>query len=204
MKDAAGQILEIDLVDDADAGRDDAEGLERLLAPLEELVALAVALELHVEVELHRVGPAVVVDLDGVIDDEIDGNKRLDDAGLAAETGHGAAHRGEIDQEGNPGEVLKDDAGNDERNLLGRGRLRIPCGEGANILLMNLAAVAVAEHGLEHHADGEGETGDLPDALLLECREGVVGSCLSLGGLEAAECLERVGGGHGEMRLLGF
>ena len=83
-----------------------------------------------------------------MINDEIDGNKRLDDARFAAEARHGAAHRCEIDQEGNPGEVLKDDAGDDEGNLLGSRRLGIPCGEGANILLMNLAAVAVAEHGL--------------------------------------------------------
>jgi hypothetical protein len=39
-------------VDDADAGRHDLEGLERLLAPLEEFVALAVAGELEFEVAL--------------------------------------------------------------------------------------------------------------------------------------------------------
>ena len=36
---------------DADAGRHDVERLERLLAPLQELVALAVALELEVEIQ---------------------------------------------------------------------------------------------------------------------------------------------------------
>ena len=49
-EDALGEVLEIDLVDDADAGRDDLEGLERLLAPLEEFVALAVAGEFEFEV----------------------------------------------------------------------------------------------------------------------------------------------------------
>ena len=47
---ALGEVFEIHLVHDADAGRHDAEGLERLLAPLEELVALAVALEFELEV----------------------------------------------------------------------------------------------------------------------------------------------------------
>ena len=55
-EDALGEVLEIDLVDDADAGRDDLEGLERLLAPLEEFVALAVAVELEFEIARHRVG----------------------------------------------------------------------------------------------------------------------------------------------------
>ena len=47
-----GQVFEIHLVDDAGAGRHDAEVVERLLAPAEEFVALAVARELHVDVEL--------------------------------------------------------------------------------------------------------------------------------------------------------
>ena len=156
MQDAAGQILEVHLVDNADAGRDDAEGLEGLLAPLEEFVSLAVAAELHVEVQLHRIGPAVVVDLDGVIDHKINGNKRLDDAGLPAKAGHGAAHGGEIDQQGHSGEVLKHDAGHHEGNLLGGWSLCIPGGESLHILLMHLASVAVAEHRLKHHADRVG------------------------------------------------
>ena len=49
---ALGEVFEVHLVDDADAGRHDLEGVERLLAPLEELVALAVALEFEVEVLL--------------------------------------------------------------------------------------------------------------------------------------------------------
>ena len=44
------QVLEVHLVADAGAGRHDAEVLERLLAPLEERVALAVALELELGV----------------------------------------------------------------------------------------------------------------------------------------------------------
>jgi hypothetical protein len=45
---AVEQMFEIDLVDDADARRHDAEGLESLHAPFHELIALAVALELAV------------------------------------------------------------------------------------------------------------------------------------------------------------
>jgi hypothetical protein len=41
---ALREVLEVHLVHDADAGRHDLEGVERLHAPLEELVARAVAL----------------------------------------------------------------------------------------------------------------------------------------------------------------
>ena len=49
-EDEFGEVLEIDLVDDADGGRDDAKGLEGLHAPLEEFVAFAVAFEFETEV----------------------------------------------------------------------------------------------------------------------------------------------------------
>jgi hypothetical protein len=49
-KDAFGEVFEVDLVDDADAGGDDLEGVEGLFAPFEEFVALAVAVEFEVEV----------------------------------------------------------------------------------------------------------------------------------------------------------
>ena len=208
MEDAAGQVLEVDLVNDADAGRDNAEGLEGLLAPLEELVALSVAPELHVEVQLHRIGPAVVIDLDGVVDDEVDRNEGLDDAGLAAEAGDGTAHGGEIDKEGDAGEVLEDDAGDDEGDLLGGRGLGVPGGQGLDVLLMHLASVAVTQNRLEDHADRVGEAGDLSESLLLEGGKRVVGAGLALGGLEGADGLERVGA-HGGMgfwavRLLGY
>ena len=45
-------------MDDADARRHDLERLERLHAPFEKLVALAVALELHLQVLLQRIGRA--------------------------------------------------------------------------------------------------------------------------------------------------
>ena len=66
---------------DAGGGRDDAEVVEGLLAPLEELVALAVALELHVDVVVHGIGLPKSVDLHGVVDDQVDGDQRVDLAG---------------------------------------------------------------------------------------------------------------------------
>ena len=153
VEDAAGQVLKVDLVDDADAGRNYTERLERLLSPLEEFVALAVTLELHVEIQLHRVGPAVVIDLDGVVDDEINGNEGLDDAGLAAEASNGAAHGGEIDKKRYAGKVLEDDTCDHKGDFLGSGGLGVPRGEGLHILLMDLAAITVTEHRLQHHTD---------------------------------------------------
>src|SRR5206468_12257030 len=48
------EIFEIHLVNDADPRRDELESFECLLSPLEKLVTLPVAFELHVQVEFQR------------------------------------------------------------------------------------------------------------------------------------------------------
>ena len=80
-------------MDNADARRDDLEGVEGLHAPLEELVALAVAGELQVEVFLERVTGAGEIHLHRVVHHEVDWHQGLDDLGVLAELGHGRAHR---------------------------------------------------------------------------------------------------------------
>src|SRR5207247_5376847 len=60
---AGRQVLEVDLVHDADARRHHLEGVESLHAPFHELVALLVALEFELLVQVERVFRAVVIDL---------------------------------------------------------------------------------------------------------------------------------------------
>ena len=93
-------------MDDAGVRRHDLEVLERLLAPPEELVALAVALELELGVDREGVGGAERVDLHRVVDDELGRDERVDLRGVAAERRHRVAHRGEVDDRGHAGEVL--------------------------------------------------------------------------------------------------
>ena len=87
-------------------GREDAQRLERRLRPAQERVALAVARELELGVAHERVGDARDVGDDRVVDDEVDGDARLDRARVAAEIGHRVAHRREVDDRGHAGEVL--------------------------------------------------------------------------------------------------
>ena len=91
------EVFEVDLVHDADRRRNDLEILERLLAPLEELVALAVALEFLFDVVQQRERVGVFVDLHAVVDDEIDRHERIDLLRIAAGALHRGAHRGEVD-----------------------------------------------------------------------------------------------------------
>ena len=71
-EDNAGEIFQVHLVNDAGVGRDDGQVAEASLAPTEERVALFVALEFEERVHVESVGGAELVDLDGVIDDQLD------------------------------------------------------------------------------------------------------------------------------------
>ena len=95
--DDAREVLEVDLVDDAGVRRHDLEVVERALAPAEEGVALDVPLELELDVAPDREPRRELVDLDGVVDDELDGDERVDLLRVAALVAHRVAHRGEVD-----------------------------------------------------------------------------------------------------------
>ena len=116
-------------MDDAGAGRHDAQVAQRRLRPAQQLVALAVALVLAVDVERERVGRAEAVDLDGVVDDQVGRHERVDARRVAAEVGHGVAHGGEVHDRGHAREVLEQDARGHEGHLGLARAARPPGGE---------------------------------------------------------------------------
>src|SRR4029077_8161051 len=106
---------------DADSRRNELESFKSLLTPFKKLITLAIALELHVQIEFQRAWRTKKIDLHRVIDNQIDRHERFDDLRVASEPLHSAAHRREVDNQRDSGEVLQNNARNDERNLLVRG-----------------------------------------------------------------------------------
>ena len=96
-------------MDDPRPRRDDAEVLERLLRPAQQLVTLAISLVLEIDVLGERHRGAESIDLNGVIDDEIGRHQGIDAGDIAAELGHGVSHRRQIDDGWHPGEILEHD-----------------------------------------------------------------------------------------------
>ena len=109
--DGLGQIFEIDLMADAGSGRHNAEVFKRRLAPAQKFIALAVALIFLFDVLLERTRGAEIVDHYRVIDDQVDGDQRVDLLGVGAEICGGIAHGGQIDNGGH----LRSAAGFPER-----------------------------------------------------------------------------------------
>ena len=65
------QVLEVDLVDDAGVGGNNRKIIESLLAPFQERVALHIALEFDLRIEVKRIRGAVVIDLYRVVDNQL-------------------------------------------------------------------------------------------------------------------------------------
>ena len=106
-------------MDDAGGGGDDAEVVEGLLAPLEELVALAVALELLLGVDGQRGAEAKASTWTEWSMTRSQGTRGLT-GGVGFVAGHAddaGPHGGEVDHGGHAGEVLEHDAAGLEGDL---------------------------------------------------------------------------------------
>ena len=107
-------------------GRHHAEVVERLLAPAQEEIALAVALVLGRDVLGEGRIRAVGIDLHRVVDDEVDGLKGVDALGVPAHRLERFTHRGEVDDCRHSREVLEEDPRGRERDLALLARIRAP------------------------------------------------------------------------------
>ena len=149
---AASQVLQVDLMHDTRAGRHHGEGLESLLAPLQKLITLGVALELTRQVALIGTGEACAVHLHGVVHHQIHRHQRLHRGRVLPQILHGRAHRRQIHQQRHPRQVLQNNARH------GEGYLVIPLLPGfpprqiRYIPLCHLQAVAIAQQTLQHNA----------------------------------------------------
>ncbi len=152
-----GQVFDVDLVHDSGAGRHHLEVVERALAPAQELIALAVALVLDLDVALECVFAAEEIGYHGVVDHQIGGCQRIDLVGFTAEVGDGLPHGGQVDDAGHPGEVLHDHAGGGELDLHARVGIRVPVRDRLDMLLGHVRAVLGAQQVLGEHLEAVGE-----------------------------------------------
>ena len=96
------------------------------LAPAQEGVALAVALELALGVVHEREAGRELVDLHRVVDHQLDRLQRVDPGRVAAEVAHRVAHRREVDDRRHAGEVLEQHARRARRRSRGWARRSRP------------------------------------------------------------------------------
>ncbi len=185
--DDLGDVLEVDLVADPCRRRHDAEVVEGLATPLEERVALAVAFELALGVEGEGALVAEGVDLHRVVDDQVDVDQRVDLLRIAADLRHRVAHRRQVDDRGDAGEVLHQDPCRLEGDLDARRRGRVPAGDRLDVGVGDRGAVLEAEDVLEQDLDRVGQARDLEALGERVEPEDLVGAATHLEGRTGAE-----------------
>ena len=153
--DGLTEIFEIHLVTNSGARRHDAEILKRGRAPAQEFIALLVALILDLDILLETVRTSEIVDHDRVIDDQIDGDLRVDRIGAGAQILRRIAHRSEVDHRWHASKVLHQDAGGPVSDLVSDLAAIVEPGlERDDIVLCHRRAVFIAQHVFEQHFQG--------------------------------------------------
>ena len=189
-----GEILEIHLVHDTDAGRHNLKRVERLHAPLHELVTLAVTREFELEVFRQRIGGAGEVHLHGVIDDKVNRHEWLNNFRVLTDAIDGRTHRGKIDEERHPGEILQYDASHHKRHLGRAVCLGLPAGERCHGIFRYPFAITIAQQRLEHQADRNRQAVDRVTGVF-ERGQRIEGVGRAVG-FERAPSIERIGKTH--------
>ena len=145
------ELLDVQLMADARSRRDDAHVLERLLRPLQEVIALAVALELQLHVLLHGARAARHIGDDRVVDDQVAGNLRVDLRRVAAQVRTSFAHHGEVHEHRHAREVLEQHARGAELDLAAHLACATSLNHAFGQIGSRLRALGVAQHVFEQH-----------------------------------------------------
>ncbi len=167
------EVFEIDLVDDSRRWRDDSEVVKRLLSPAEKLVAFLVAFEFLVDVEGQRAVRGELIDLHGVINDQVARHQRIDLLRFAAHADHRRPQCGQIDDGRNAGKVLQHDAAGFKRQLGFLHVGRVPGREVRDVVLRHDEIINVPQQRFEEHSNRKRQPIDVRRGFLAELRQAV-------------------------------
>ncbi len=190
---------------DAGARRHHPEVVEGALAPLQEGVALEVALVFAVDVHLEGARVAELVDHHRMVDHQVDRVERIDLLRITSQRLDAVTHRRKVDHRRDAGEVLHEHA----RRAIGDlarvpAALAGPFREGADVVDADGLAVLEAEHVLQDHLERGRKPAEIAESRGLRGGDRVVGVGL-VAHLQIASGLGGVGScedGHGAPGLI--
>ena len=139
-------------MDNAGHRRNNAEVREYFLPPFEELIALMVALELHLGIALEGIRIGKEIHLHRVVNHQVNRHKRIDRFGIAAQAGNGSAHGSQVNHRRDAGKILHDHTRRQKRDA-GTNASWFPTGNMLHIRLGDFLPIALAERRLKQDAD---------------------------------------------------
>ena len=149
---AARKTLDVDLVANARSGRNDAHILKRRLGPLQEAIALAVALEFHVHVLLKSIGAASSIGDHRMINHQIERNLRINARGVGTQIACGFTHHGQVNEHRHTGEILQQYASRHVFNFAALNALHAGINNALRIKLARVGIVNIAQHVFKQNA----------------------------------------------------
>ena len=152
-----GKVFNIDLVHNSGARRYHLEVIECGLTPAKELVALAIAFILNVDISGEGVRLSKQIGNHRVINHEFCWREGVDLLRVPAQVDNGLAHRGEIDDAGNTGEVLQNHASGSELNFSGGLSGVIPIPHRRDLLLGDVGAIFGAQQVFQQDLEAKGQ-----------------------------------------------
>jgi hypothetical protein len=108
-----------------------------------------------------RIGVAVGVHLDGMVDHHFSGCQGIHAFRVAAKPGNCLAHRREVHDAGNAGKVLHDDAGGRERNFVSGRGFWVPVEQCLDVAARDVDPVLEAEKVFQEDFQREGQAGKI-------------------------------------------
>ena len=112
-----------------------------------------------------------MIDLDGMVDDELDGLKRIDSLRIASQPHDAVAHRGEVHDRWHAGEILEQHTGRSKGDLFLRHGRDVPPRHRRDVLGVNESSVLASQQIFEKDLQGVGQPRDAAVACALERRQ---------------------------------
>ena len=159
------QKLQVHLVHDPRRGRHDAEIVERLLAPAQELVPLDIPLKFLFHVELQRKGRRELVDLHRVVDHQVARHERIDFFRIALHPDHRTSQGGQVDDRRHAGEILQNHPSQFEGDFDLLGRFGVPVRQIDHVRFVDDEVVDVSQAGFQQHANRKRQRLDVADPV---------------------------------------
>src|SRR5690606_37317496 len=135
------QILDIDLMHNTGSWWDNLKVIKRGLTPTQELIAFLVPLVFIFHISLKSVCCSRHIDNDRMVNDQFSRSQRINLVSVSTQLCYRFAHGCKVDNTGNTGEVLHDDAGGGELNFGVWFGIRIPVPKGSNMLLGDIRPI---------------------------------------------------------------
>ena len=163
----ARKIFEIYLVADSRVWRHYLEIVKCGLTPAQKCISLHVALKFQLRVEPESIDAAKIIDLHGMVDDQLGGEQRIDALGISAHALHRFAHCSQIDDCRHTSKILQQHPRGHEGNFF-FSRSGTPIGQRLDVRGVNESVVFAAQKIFKQNAQRKRELAQIRDPIFLE------------------------------------